>query len=264
MEQNSDSTTYNKQRLTDMVNEVSQEIFTGKVSNELTGKVIELNTFAGIEDKFAVNIIGSIAIGGDITTASVEILMDTTNLPTTWAIMLGNEVIEYTGKEATKITGCTWILSSHKSGDIATVLYKCPADFYKTTKVYTFLSNKELEIAIKDNINNMYKYYYIVDGATAKYIVFQWVITADPIYIKYKKEYTYLTDDTDVCVFDKNTALNIISFICGGRMIKDEILRVKLLNQWYNKLVVESAKQGEDTGKANGIGWKRFGFNSIR
>jgi hypothetical protein len=32
--------------------------------------------------KFAVNPVGNIAIGGDITSVSVEILMDTTNLPT--------------------------------------------------------------------------------------------------------------------------------------------------------------------------------------
>jgi hypothetical protein len=58
--------------------------------------------------------------------------------------------------------------------------------------------------------------------------------------------------------------LNIIPFICGGRLIKDEVLRVKLLNQWYNKLANEYAKQGETTGKPKGIQWKRFGFSSVR
>jgi len=57
--------------------------------------------------------------------------------------------------------------------------------------------------------------------------------------------------------------LNIIPFIAWGRMIKDEILRAKLLTQWYNKLATEWIKAGEEVGKPKNIQWKRYSFSSI-
>jgi hypothetical protein len=68
MEQNSDSTTYNANRLRDMINEVSQEFLEGKVSNELTGKYIQCNIFNFNKGKFAVEILSDIALPSDVAT----------------------------------------------------------------------------------------------------------------------------------------------------------------------------------------------------
>jgi hypothetical protein len=120
----------------------------------------------------------------------------------------------------------TGILSNHKAGEQAIVLYTLPTNFWKPQKVYNYISQKELEIPLKDNINNQYKYYEIIDS----YIVF-YGVQLETVYVKYTTEYTMLATDTDLSLFPANIALNIIPFICGGRLIKDEVLRVKLLNQ---------------------------------
>mgnify|MGYP003435135361 CR=1 FL=1 len=258
MEQNSDSTTYNSQRLLDMINEVGQEIREGKVSNELTNLYIQGNVLDFATSKFVVSPIDNLPINAPITTSSTEIEIDTTNLPTTGGILLWNEIISYTGKTATEITGVTGILSDHSIGEFAIILHKLPTNFRKPLKVYNFISQQEIEIQMKDSINNQYKYYEILDW----YIYF-YGTSKDKIYIKYTTNYEYLTDDTDPSPFPDSIALNILPFIAGGRMIKDEVLRVKLLTQWYNKIATEYTRQWEKTGKPKGMGRKRFWFNSV-
>lgn len=88
MEQNSDSTTYNSNRLLDMINEVGQEIREGKISNELSNTTIQGNVLDFATSKFVVTPINNLPINADITTASTEIEIDTTNLPTTGGILL--------------------------------------------------------------------------------------------------------------------------------------------------------------------------------
>jgi len=258
MEQNSDSTTYNSNRLLDMINEVGQEIREGKISNELSNTTIQGNVLDFATSKFVVTPINNLPINADITTASTEIEIDTTNLPTTGGILLWNEIISYTGKTATEITGVTGILSSHGEWEIAIILHKLPTSFWKPLKVYNFTNQQEIEIDMKDNVNRQYKYYQILDW----YIYF-YGTSNDKIYIKYTTNYEYLTADTDQSPFPDNIALNILPFIVGWRMIKDEVLRQKLLTQWYNKMTTEFAKQWEKTGKPKGIGWKRFWFSSV-
>lgn len=258
MEQNSDSTTYNSPRLLDMINEVGQEIREGKVSNELSNQYIQGNVLDFATSKFVVSPIDSLPINAPITTSSTEIEIDTTNLPTTGGILLWNEIISYTGKTATEITGVTGILSSHSIWEFAIILHKLPTNFRKPLKVYNFIQEQEIEIEMKDNINRQYKYYQILDW----YIYF-YGTSKDKIYIKYTTNYEYLTDNTDTSPFPDSIALNIIPFIAGGRMIKDEVLRVKLLTQWYNKIATEYTRQWEKTGKPKGMGRKRFWFNSV-
>ncbi len=260
MEVNSDSSTYNTDRLRDMVNEVGLEILEWKVANELTNKYIQWNILNFNKWKFAKTLISPKPLTDEVEIADTEILFDTTNYPTVWAILLGNEVITYTWKAADRITWVTWILSWHQKGTIVQPLYIVPADFWKPLKVYKFFDNKETEILYKDNINNLERYYEIKEW----YLFFYWVLAWDTYYIEYTKKYVNLEDDTDETIFPDHIALNIIPFICWGRMIKDEVLRVKLLSQWYNKLATEFAKQWEDIWKPKWINWKRFWFNSIR
>lgn len=260
MEVNSDSTTYSADRVRDMVNEVSLEILEWKVANELTNKYIQWNILNFNKWKFAKILISVQPLQEIVELSNTEILFNTTDYPTTWAILLGDEVITYTWKLADRITWCSWILSNHKKWEIIKPLYNLPEDFWKPIKLYKTFDNNITEINYKDNINNLSRYYEIKEW----YLFLFWVTAWDTYYMEYTKSYTNMEEDTDESIFPDHIALNIIPFICWGRMIKDEVLRVKLLTQWYNKLSTEYAKQWEDIWKPKWINWKRFWFTSVR
>jgi hypothetical protein len=184
-------------------------------------------------------------------------------LPSAWAILLWNEIVEYTSKDATKIMWVTWVLTSHKAWDSATILYKCPTDFWKTSDVFSFIDKNKQVLEYKDVNGQLRKYYETLENWANKYIYFYWVTKDDKYYIEYTKTYTLLEDDVDESIFPDYISLNIIPFVVWGRMIKDEILRVKLLYQWYNKITTETIKQWESVGKPKTIQWKRYNFSSI-
>ncbi len=260
MEVNSDSTTYNNNRLTDMVNEVSLEILEGKVANELSGKYIQWNILNFNKWKFAITLLANKQLTNDVLITDVEIYFDTAWIPNVWAILLWDEVISYTWKTASSIIWCAWILSGHKIWETVVFLYNTPANFWKPLKLYKKFNNNEIDIPYKDNENNLEKYYEIKEW----YLYVYWALNWDKYYVDYIKKYVNMVNDTDISVFPDHIALNIIPFICWGRMIKDETLRMKLLNQWYNKIMTEFVKQWEELGKPKWVQWKRFGFSSIR
>lgn len=264
MEQNSDSITYSSQRLNDIIDEVSQEIIEWKVANELTWKFIQGNILNFNQWKFAIKIIADLQLTWDITPASTEIPVDGTNLPINWAILIWNDVIEYTWNSWVELLLATWILSDHKEWDTVNIIYSVPTDFWKSTKVYSFIQRQENEILYKDSNNQLVKYYETLDWENWKYIYFYWVTWDDLYYVNYTKQYTPMTDDISNSIFSDYISLNVIPFICGGRIIKDELLRVKLLTQWYNKIATEFIKEWEKVWKPKNIQRKRFGFNSIR
>jgi hypothetical protein len=126
--------------------------------------------------------------------------------------------------------------------------------------MYKIFGNKETEILYRDPENSLDKFYELKDW----YIYVYWLQAWDTYYVEYTKEYEPLVNDTDKTVLPDYIALNIIPFVSWGRMIKDEVLRVKLLNQGYNKVMTEYTKQWEDLWKPKWVNWKRFGFSSIR
>jgi len=263
MEQNSDSTTYNTNRVRDMINEVSQEFLEGKVSNELTGKYIQLNVLNFNKWKFAITIIDSLTITAPIVVWDITVSVDTTTLPAIGAVMIWNEIIAYTSKNATTLLWVTGILSAHKSWDTVIPLYSVPTDYWKSVEVYSFLQNQKQVVSYRDSNGQLVRYYEEMSDWTTKYINFFWMMTDDVYYIDYTKTYELLVDDVDESIFPDYMSLNIIPFIAWGRMIKDEILRAKLLTQWYNKLATEWIKAGEEVGKPKNIQWKRYSFSSI-
>lgn len=263
MEQKSSSNTYSRQRLLDMYNELGKEITQGRVANELTGKFIQCNIFKFNTAKFWITKQDPIVLQWDITTSSTEILLDTTKVQDEWAILIGDEVIEYTSKDATKIMWCTWILLEHKTGESITVLNLCPEDFWKPTMVYSFYNGKRVELRTIESNIQLNRYYDIYNVGANTYLSLYGVQWNSNYYIEYIKVREDAVEDTEVSIFPQKIALDIIPFICGWRLNKDDVLRAKLLNQGYNKLSTECANQGDLTGKPKGIWRHRFWFSSI-
>ncbi len=260
MEVNSDSTTYNDNRLRDMINEVSREILEGKVADELTWKYIQWNILDFNKWKTAFEVLPPKSLEKEIEIDDDEIYFNTEGYPDVWAVLIGDEVVEYSGKDADKITNCKGILSKHKVGTIIRPLYVLPRDLWKPLRMYKVINESEIETLYRDNENRLSRYYEIKEG----YILTYWLKSGYTQYLEYTKVYEDLVNDTDESILPDSISMNILPFIAWGRMIKDEVLRIKLLTQWYNKIMTEYTKQGESLWKHKKIEWKRFGFSSLR
>lgn len=259
MEVNTDSTTYNNDRLRDMINEVSLEIVEWKVSNELTGKFIQGNVLESTMWKFAIQPIADLFLIEKLNKWDNRVWINTKDLDNEWAVLINDEVITYTSKDLNSIKDCKWVLSNHIKGSSVIPLYSVPDDFWKPIKMYRNKDNNKTEIFYKSTVNNIAKYYEIKNS----YVYTYGLDYNTTYYIDYIKKYVPVEDNEDKLILPEHISLNILPYIVWGRLIKDEILRMKLLTQGYNKLVAEYTKQGEHIGRPKGISWKRFWFSSI-
>lgn len=85
-----------------------------------------------------------IALTADVATTDVVITFDTTNFLSTGTqyIYINWDIIKYTGKTATTITGVTWIWTTHKAGDLVYQLYKLPTSITKPFTLFRMTGNQ--------------------------------------------------------------------------------------------------------------------------
>lgn len=263
MVQKSTSSTYTSEKLDSMIDEVWQQIVDKQVYNELTNNYIQLSDLPFNNGLTAYNIVRNPVTTTKTLKWATVIDCVTTDLENSWAIMLWWDIITYTGKTATQLTGVSWVLLDHDSWSTVRVLYEVPTDFGKPLKFYRVSAWKEIEINWKWVSESLQIYYNTIYFWDKIYI-----LTTDNVqggyYLKYAKSYTYMTADTEETIFPDDIALNALVFICAGRLIKDPDLRVQLLTKWYGNLTVSANKYNNQSWKTKKPRWKRFWFSSIQ
>jgi len=261
---NSDSTTYNTDRLWNMINEVGEEIIQKRVFNELSNSYVLWSDLPFYNDKFPITIINDLVLTASVAIADIAISLDTTDLPDTWAVQILWDIIEYTGKTATEITWVTGILVAHAEWDTVIPLYNLASDFYKPIKMYKIVREEQVEILQKDVPNVQLRSYYDIVQKWDNWYIKSKNLDLWIYYIDYMKKYEAMTSDLDDSIFPDDIALNVIPFIVGWRLIKDQDLRVQLLSEWYGKLAWTYTKYGSKTSKQKKITYTRFWFSSLK
>lgn len=263
MVQKSTSTTYNREKLVNMVNEVWQQITDKQVYNELTNNYIQVSDLPFVNDITAFTIIDNPTLTTAVAVWDTEIGCTTTDLDASGAIMLWWEVITYAAKTATEITGVSGILLAHDAGETVQKLYTAPSNFGKPLKFYKMSAWEEIEIKWKRESDSLVKYYNTITFWDEIYIITTSNVQGG-YYLKYAKSYTTLVGDTDTAIYPIDVAMNWLVFICAGRLIKDPDLRMQLLTKWYGNLTVSANKYNNQSGKSKKPRWKRFWFSSIQ
>ena len=263
MEQNSSSTTYNRERMVWLINEVWKSFIRGKTYNHTTDKHIELNIIPNNVEKICYQTLSQRVLVTEIDKTSTEIEFDTTDLEDSGAIYIDWEVIQYTSKQIDKILWVTWILSKHIVGSKIEIIFAIPTDLFKPITINWLFAWRNFEIKIKDPINPMATYYDLLLKNKKQFFRFYWLTIWTKVYVNYIKDYVNLVADLDESPFSDDVSLNIIPFIAGWNAIKDEVLRVKLLRQWFGKAIDESTSNWERNWKPQIINRKRFGFNTV-
>jgi hypothetical protein len=263
MVQKSTSTTYNTVKLWNAINELSDEIIWMKVYNDLTRSYLLVDRLFLNEWKVAINHIWDIVLESDIAVGDVEITLDTTNLDTSGTILLEDDLISYTAKTATSVTGVTGILKPHEEWAAVIKPYVCPDSFYKPIFVYSVDSWRKTKVPYITENNRLSQYYEVKKEWWEQYIVFRW-LQEWYYYIEYLKDYQYLTTDSAESIFPDIVCTTILPKIVWWRLLKDEELRQQLLNEGFWQLANYFNRQTDVATKPKWITWTRYDFNSIR
>jgi len=263
MVQKSTSTTYTSEKLTNMVNEVGENIIDKQVYNELTDRYVQISALPFNEWVAWINIIDNPTLTADVSVWDTEINCDTSDMQSSWAIMLWWDIIKYTGKTATTITWVTGILLEHKSWEEVVVLYDTPSDFLKPLKFYKVENQEEKEVKGKREWDSLVIYYNTIYFWDDIYIITSTNISWN-YYLRYTKSYTVMTNDSEDMQFPDDISLNAIVYIAAWRLIKDVELRQQLLTKWYGNLTIVSNKYSNQSWLTKKPRWKRFWFSSIK
>ena len=164
----------------------------------------------------------------------------TTNFPTTWAVLINWEIVTYTGKSSTQLTGVTGITTIHPAGSRVNLVFALPTNISKPFQVY---DTEWAEVEYQDfRYNEKFNYYTILTQDNIDYIYFnrwEW----NNMLVQYYKRPTkliYSTDDQKEIDLPDDAWLDIIAPLVAWDMkfTKWEELDLAQNNllKWYNWL----------------------------
>lgn len=127
-------------KIEDIVSRICKWIYI----NPVNAQVFRSGYLPFLDAKAFYTSVQPIALQDDVATNDVVISFDTTNFLNTWGdyIYINGDIIKYTGKTSTTITGVTWIWTTHKAGDLVYQLYKLPTSITKPFTLFRMWGNQ--------------------------------------------------------------------------------------------------------------------------
>lgn len=95
--------------------------------------------------------IPTVYLNADAVVWWTTLTLDTTNLPTTGQVFIAWNVIPYTWKSATQVTGCSNILYAHLSGSEVSFAYAVPTNYASVINV-TWDNKQKLDPKLYDDV----------------------------------------------------------------------------------------------------------------
>jgi len=162
-----------------------------------------------------------------ITTASTTLAVgDTTNFSTAGAVMVQGDVINYTGKTSTTLTGCTNVGVAHDAGAYVYPLIALPSDYWSTPDVRVYRSTvtstdtwmyfDELEW---NNRLTSHAFTITSDDSGTKYMLVDGVGQGDNVVFHYQKYPTYMDDDADTATIPDPYAAKILPTLTAAKVM---------------------------------------------
>ena len=237
--QKATSTNFSNDIVWDEINTLSLEVWRGRVVNLLNPQQVirawnlwfqEWNTSLRVK------------AGGIVTELvsfwDTEIKASTTNLLPSGYVLIGWDIINYTWKTSTELTGVTWITTTHLVWDWITQLYPVPANF-ETMIWMDYVFNWIAWVYYQEiPLNNGVASYQIMRLWANVYLKINGFQNNTQIRVRYAKKYEDLVNDTDICPFPDKYGVNVISFLVAWTLAYDKWMPTaeRLLNRSYGNL----------------------------
>lgn len=232
------------------INEIVDDICKGHVvsltekTSSGDAKVYSAGDLPFLRKSSFIETVGTQALWSAVATTDTEITFTTSSFDSSWAVEIEGDVINYTGKSSTQITGVTNIGMSHVSGAIVYPLYPLPSDISKPfvlQQIYTDGSFDEIDPIDPRCAQHMLKRYCIVvDDAGTEYIRLLWFDTdGQKIRMIYYANSTDMSDDSDTCTIPEKYARKIVPNLVAGELMREreeEQYAASKLNIWYKHL----------------------------
>jgi len=166
-------------------------------------------------------------LSSDITTISTTLTVgDTTGFASSGAVRLSHDIITYTGKTSTTLTGCSGISINHEEGTIVNPLIAVPSNYFRMPELrvqratggrfipFTYVDELEYDMSpITD------RFTMVFDNDGNKYFMVNYVSSTDVLAFHYLKEPTTLDDDADVSSIPDLWARKIIPIMAASEAL---------------------------------------------
>lgn len=220
-------------------NRIQRMVCEGRCENILDNTTYQAGNLMFMQSQNHFSIVSSVALWADIATTDTTITIDTTNFASSGVIMIEDDIISYTGKTSTTLTGVTGISVRHLASGSTRVrqLYSVPNDLYKPIDL--FFEDKPLYYQER-NASKPFsgQYWELVEEEGVEYINVVWLeSTSDTAILKYLKDSTDLTVDASETDLPRDFGVKIISNLLAGIMLYDTEepeKAVRFLRAWYS------------------------------
>lgn len=240
----SDSTIFNRTEIViPKLNRVISDICAGQVTNILNP---DITYKAGFLRFLAKKYFFTIKSSSKLTdsTTSWTISFDTTNFDNAWYVIINEDIIQYTGKTATSITGFTGLSTNHDSASVVEQVYELPTTAGKNFNLWD-LKNKTNPIKfIDDRWQKDFAPYWTLkfDSTSDKEFIYVKWLTSNFLFDYYAKSVN-LTEDTDVSILSDSfmewIAIPLTAWLLLYSQYWEDILGKRwqwLIQDWYHSL----------------------------
>ena len=257
MWEKSTSTTYPVTSVVSLINRYIARICKWQVVSLLNPQIVyRAGNLKFLEKNIYYTNIANQTLSTEIVVGSVEIETITTDAPTSWSVLIDWEIITYTGKTSTKLTGVTGITTTHEVGTQISRVYLLPTNIIKPFQVYDV---KGSEVDYSDfRFNEKATYYTIMTQDNKDYIYFGWCNLNNMLVKYYKKPsvLVYGEDDEEEIELPDDYWLDIVAPLIAGDMQYSKGEEIDLaqnnLNKWYSALQEFFDSQSQKVKKYRG------------
>lgn len=257
-----------------LVNGAELRICSGQLVNPFTGAGVRKGQLPFLfSDKFFSFVVDT-TLSGDCAVWATELdITLTTNLATAWTLYIEWNIVTYTGKSSTQVTGCSGVQFAFPAWTAVSQIYALPSDYMSPINLI-FNNSAKLEMVRYDDIReemnsrkgtttsriiywngqklNRKPFYSIKDKRYL--LVYNTGNTGDPILMRYERMPTTMSASTDLCTIENDTrARSTIPYIAiwemlynrweearASQIINFGLWQVKEMYRYYDNSTYES------------------------
>lgn len=222
----SDSSNYDEQTVVlPRINDIVDSICKWKYINPSNSQAFTAGDLSFLRRDYFVQLVKTMPVGVDFLTTATEIEFTTTDYSSSGNVYIGGDIISYTGKTSTEITGVTGIDIKHNGGEKVYQLYPLPAwiSLPFTLVILDRNGNVKYELPYVDGRypTTANKYFTIVtksDGTNYLHVVWCW---DDRAKVVYYVNSTPMVDGVDEASIPDDFALKVVAPLVAGELLWD-------------------------------------------
>lgn len=190
-------------------------------------------------------VVPSTSLTAIVSIGDTEVNFDTTNFLSSGAVLMEGDVVKYTGKSATQLTGVTGVSTGHAVDVTVHQLYELPSDISEDFSLRLPRNdNNHPDITRVDGRfeSSNKEYYQVITDSDGNQYIFVSGLNSDEdkLLLQYIPSTTDMVNNSDVCIIPDPYCLRIIPDLAAGELFleKEEVdlAQIRLRTKAYPKL----------------------------